>query len=254
LLKRLLGVRAEMSIQGPPFSKILFVHASTVLRAMLQRVLASEAREVLVAPDLRLGQELIARHCDIDLVICDVELPDGDGFEMLRCVQLIEEPKPQVILVTGRTDSDDKSRAAELGAIGALNKPVSLSALSGMLQRFEGDWQTQRSPRRRSNSTAYLVAPSPRKPLDSSLEISWVLRDVSETGAFVESEAPIPVGTALELALEIEPQQARVLAEVVRIQEPDWVRPGGVGLTFRDLEAATRLHLANYVAQRTPTV
>jgi hypothetical protein len=123
-----------------------------------------------------------------------------------------------------------------------------------MLLRFEGEWKTQRSPRRRTNGIAYLVAPSPRKPLDSTLEISWVLRDVSETGAFVESEAPIPVGTALELALEIESAQTRVVAEVVRIQEPDWARPGGVGLTFRDLESATRLHLANYVALRTPAL
>jgi hypothetical protein len=42
--------------------------------------------------------------------------------------------------------------------------------------------------------------------------------------------------------------RVRVSGEVVRIQEPDWGQPGGVGLRFVEFGAGARMRLAEHVA------
>jgi len=79
--------------------KVLLVTDCSELRRALGFTLESQAEQVLAARNVREGKEMIAQHCDIDLVIADLLLPDGDGFALLRCVSLLEEPKPRVILI-----------------------------------------------------------------------------------------------------------------------------------------------------------
>ena len=65
-----------------------------------------------------------------DLIICDLNMPEPDGFEVLR--QLRQDPAVAnipVLFLTFETDIASRRRALQLGANGYLTKPVNLNEL-----------------------------------------------------------------------------------------------------------------------------
>ena len=78
---------------------------------------------------------------------------------------------------------------------------------------------------------------------------SWRVRNLSASGAFIETRGPLPVGEQLELEIQSGSQRYRVRAEVVRLQEPSWLSPGGVGVRFEDEGAEQRAVLESLVGQ-----
>lgn len=94
--------------------------------------------EVLVARDGREGLDLIrktqAAGGAIDLVLLDINMPVMNGFEMLE--QMIADPALRAIPVVMCSGSDyqrDKDRAAELGAVGYMEKPARFDKLMPLL-------------------------------------------------------------------------------------------------------------------------
>ena len=94
--------------------------------------------QAIAAADGRLGLQL-AREQQPDLIICDIDMPAPNGYEVLR--QLRSEPATANILVlflTFETDITSRRQALQLGANGYLSKPVDLnellSAIATLLQ------------------------------------------------------------------------------------------------------------------------
>jgi hypothetical protein len=81
-----------------------------------------------------------------------------------------------------------------------------------------------------------------------SPQVFWYIRDVGVTGAFLETESPIPVGMHMNLSLDVDTAKVLVTAKVVRVQEPSWGVSGGVGVHFVDYGADALTHLTRYVA------
>jgi two-component system KDP operon response regulator KdpE len=85
------------------------------------------------------------REYQPDLVLLDVEMPGMDGFETLRRVREISEVP--VIMLTVRSDEDDRIKGLDLGADDYVTKPFSPRELSSriraVLRRFE---QTSNRP------------------------------------------------------------------------------------------------------------
>jgi DNA-binding response OmpR family regulator len=75
-----------------------------------------------------------------DLILLDVMLPDLDGFEVLRMVR--ENHDLPVIMLTAKTEEDDRVRGLELGADDYVTKPFSprelVSRVRAVLRRTEG--------------------------------------------------------------------------------------------------------------------
>jgi len=96
--------------------------------------------EVLVAQDGMAGLSVISEQVsDIDLLICDIEMPEMDGIEFLRNIAS-QKYCGNIALFSG-IDAD-LLRAAErfakvsgLKVLGTLSKPVSLGALATILER-----------------------------------------------------------------------------------------------------------------------
>jgi CheY-like chemotaxis protein len=229
-------------------SKVLVVTGSVVLAEMLERILGCHSERVLTAASLEGALKRIAQHADVDLVISDVTLPDGDGLRLLDHVRRLESPKPRVILLSGRRVAGESERAFALGAIGYLMKPICFRDVAGVLRQAVGPLGV-RSARRRSSAQACLLDP-PRKGGSGSerSQLFWYVRDLSATGAFLETESPIPVGTRFDLSLDLDGLEARVTAEVVRVQEPGWGRTGGVGVRFVAFGQEARERLREHVA------
>jgi DNA-binding response OmpR family regulator len=74
-----------------------------------------------------------------DLILLDVMLPDIDGFEMLRMVR--ENHDVPVIMLTAKSEEDDRVRGLELGADDYVTKPFSprelVSRVKAVLRRTE---------------------------------------------------------------------------------------------------------------------
>jgi two-component system CheB/CheR fusion protein len=73
-----------------------------------------------------------------DVVLCDIGLPDIDGFEVARRLRA-RAPAPDLVLlaVSGHGEVADMARSASAGFDGHLVKPVSSAALSRALAAFE---------------------------------------------------------------------------------------------------------------------
>ena len=78
--------------------------------------------EVYTANNIRQAQELLAKQ-QIDVLICDIEMPRGDGFELLRWVQ-DKSPQTKTIFLTSHAKFDYAQRAIQLGGVDYLLKPT----------------------------------------------------------------------------------------------------------------------------------
>jgi len=74
-----------------------------------------------------------------DLVILDVMMPKGDGFETCRRIkQDSRTANIPVILLTARTTREDRERGQEVGAEGYITKPFSPGRLIESVQSLLG--------------------------------------------------------------------------------------------------------------------
>jgi two-component system NtrC family response regulator len=62
---------------------ILIIHDEDKLRGLLSRIVKSEGSEVFEAPDLKSGFKKLEQN-DIDVVLCNVKLPEGNGVDFLQ--------------------------------------------------------------------------------------------------------------------------------------------------------------------------
>ncbi|GLU51596.1 sigma-54-dependent transcriptional regulator [Dyadobacter frigoris] len=93
---------------------VLIIDDEEKLRALLARILKSEGFDVLEAGDCKSGLKSVEIN-DIDVVLCDVKLPDGSGVDM---VSKIKQKKSQVevILLTAYGNIADGVQAMKNGA------------------------------------------------------------------------------------------------------------------------------------------
>lgn len=107
-------------------TSILIVEDDGVLAQGLKRALKTEDRKIKICGKLREAREIL-RDGLPDLMILDVNLPDGNGFDFL------EEVKRQwrfpVILLTANDMETDIVAGLEAGADDYITKPFSLAVL-----------------------------------------------------------------------------------------------------------------------------
>ena len=98
----------------------------------------------------------------------------------------------------------------------------------------------KRALRVRTLATAVPTDPHRPKP--------WDVRNVSLTGAFIETTSAIPVGTELDVSLVFGPTVIHTRAKVVRVQEPSWELPAGVGVEFKAFRGDAETFLESYIS------
>jgi len=88
----------------------------------------------------RLGEALVAIESQsFSAVVSDVEIPDGNGFELILRVRTQPGPAPPVILMSSFHSPENSRRAAECGAFGYLPRPFEWSALVRMLEKAHSE-------------------------------------------------------------------------------------------------------------------
>jgi CheY-like chemotaxis protein len=218
---------------------MLIVDDSPVVLEILDTIFTPHCGAVVTAENVAEAKECLSEG-DFHIVLADIILPDGDGFEVLtHALGLDQRPAPQVILMTATPKPGDDARALEQGATGYLTKPVSIHDVRKML----GSHRIAKTPRRsqRSRLLGKAILRDPTR--DERPVVHWEVRDISRSGAFLETTAPVPGGTELDLVVILGRFRFTTKVTVVRAQSPSWASPGGVGVYFTDLsdEASAEL-------------
>lgn len=105
---------------------ILIIEDDSALAEGLCRALTSESILAHACGTIRKAKEYL-RENTCELVILDVNLPDGNGFDFLR--ELKEESDTFVILLTANDMETDIVTGLEAGAEDYITKPFSLAVL-----------------------------------------------------------------------------------------------------------------------------
>ncbi|MBS1567204.1 MAG: sigma-54-dependent Fis family transcriptional regulator, partial [Bacteroidetes bacterium] len=93
---------------------ILVVDDEAKLRGLLRRIISLEGYHVFEAADLRSAARLMEKE-DIEVVVCDVKLPDGSGLEFTRLARE-KSLNTEIILLTAHGTITDSVRAIKNGA------------------------------------------------------------------------------------------------------------------------------------------
>jgi CheY-like chemotaxis protein len=105
--------------------EILFVDDDPILREFASVHLSSEHVRVTTAEDGLDALEKMHRHAP-DIVLLDLEMPNMDGFQLLKELSQTEVLRDlPVIVVTGREDIVAIDRAYQAGAVSFVVKPLS---------------------------------------------------------------------------------------------------------------------------------
>lgn len=106
--------------------KILVVEDDRNIASVIQTVLEANDYQVLSAQCCRQGILMLASHVP-DLVLLDLGLPDQDGMELIREVR--RTSLVPIIVLSARTEEDDKVSALDLGANDYMTKPFGTAEL-----------------------------------------------------------------------------------------------------------------------------
>jgi CheY-like chemotaxis protein len=114
--------------------RILLIEDNHSLREEIINVLELEGFTVVTAENGRVGLERIQADRP-DLVLCDLMMPEMDGYETLKAIRGNPETATlPVILLTARDDDQCQTRCAELGADGYVTKPFKIPELLRALE------------------------------------------------------------------------------------------------------------------------
>jgi len=102
--------------------KILVIDDSETIRQQVRQALASTGYEIVEAVDGLDGLEKLRAQSDLDMALCDVNMPRLNGLEMIAEVQRSGLKIPILMLTTEGQPSLIK-RAREAGAKGWIVKP-----------------------------------------------------------------------------------------------------------------------------------
>ncbi len=117
---------------------ILAVEDSASMRRMVSMVLENAGFNVILAEDGQVAVDMVEAdgHEPPDMVLTDINMPNMDGFELIKNLRARSEYKyiPMLVLTT-ESGSDKKSLGKELGATGWIVKPFDPVQLVGVCKK-----------------------------------------------------------------------------------------------------------------------
>ena len=99
---------------------MLIIDDEAKIRSLLSRIISLEGFEVFETGNLKSGLKRL-EICDIDIVLCDVKLPDGNGVEFSKTVK-DKFPAVEMILLTAFGNIPDGVMAIKNGAFDYITK------------------------------------------------------------------------------------------------------------------------------------
>ena len=111
--------------------RILIVEDDENLSRGIAFAFEKDGHSVITATTLGGGREAYERH-DVDIIILDLGLPDGDGMELCRHVRA--QSNIPIVMLTARDLETDEVAGLKSGADDYITKPFSLSVLRARVE------------------------------------------------------------------------------------------------------------------------
>jgi len=164
---------------------VLIIDDEEKLRSLLSRIIRLEGYTVLEAESLKSGGKLLEKEA-IDVVICDVKLPDGNGVDFVRDLKF-RHPSIEIILLTAYGNIADGVKAMKNGAFDYITKGDDNDKIIPLLARAFEKGQLQK-------------------------RIEQLEQQVGRRYTFdgILGESPL-IGEAIALAKKVAPTEATVL-------------------------------------------
>lgn len=125
-------VNDRPTISTPP--RILVVDDEPTLRELVDDVVGRKIHcQMLSAGSLREARQILASQ-EIELLVADVNLPDGDGLSLLPTLRA-HQPNASAIVITGAPSVDGAISALRHGALDFVPKPFSAEQICDRVQK-----------------------------------------------------------------------------------------------------------------------
>jgi DNA-binding response OmpR family regulator len=100
---------------------------------LMVKILSKSGYRVLTAGTATAGRDILAEQ-PIDMLLCDVDLPDLNGFELMKEVKR-QSPQVAVVMMTGFADTFTIKDALVAGADEYITKPFKQYEVTAVVQR-----------------------------------------------------------------------------------------------------------------------
>jgi two-component system chemotaxis response regulator CheY len=118
-------------------TKILVIDDSETIRQQVKQALAATGYEIVEAVDGIDGLEKLRELNDLDLALCDVNMPRMSGLDMITEVQR-GGPKIPILMLTTEGQPSLIKRARDAGAKGWIVKPFKPELLVAAVTKLVG--------------------------------------------------------------------------------------------------------------------
>jgi len=122
--------------------KILIVEDEQHIRQGIIEILVEENYEMWEADSLQAAYDQLADG-NVDVILSDIRLPDGDGFDLLQNLKDHNNPVP-CILMTAFGNRDIAGQALKNGAYDYISKPIRFDELLARLMRLKEKFDLER--------------------------------------------------------------------------------------------------------------
>jgi two-component system cell cycle response regulator DivK len=116
--------------------KILVAEDNQVNRELIREVLQRQGFEVVEAADGKEALSQVEKHSP-DLVLLDIQMPEMDGFAVLRSLREVPKHKElKVVALTAYAMRDERQSALQAGFDAYISKPIELKAFKEDISRM----------------------------------------------------------------------------------------------------------------------
>ena len=120
-------------------ARILIIDDDQIVVKLAGAILSSGGYDVISSTDAPVGLEMAMKE-KVDLIVLDVMLPVINGFNICRLLKSQEKfKKIPVVLLTSRSEEEDRKIGLEVGADEYIAKPLNrehfLNVISSLLKK-----------------------------------------------------------------------------------------------------------------------
>jgi len=130
------GLKDRIGGKASKALRILLVEDHRDTRRTLSRLLTHFGHNVVTADNVGTARKIMASN-DVDVLLCDIGLPDGSGFEV--AAQARAKGRIKAIALTGFGTENDVRRSKEAGFDFHLVKPLNFQELQKVLDQIAYD-------------------------------------------------------------------------------------------------------------------
>lgn len=138
-----------------PFDKdkflVLVVEDDPTNMEALQALLTTYFKcDILSAMNLKTAVQLASDHPDIDLILTDIHLPDGEGHQIMPYLYKLypsNDDLPAVVAVTAFAREVDIDYFCDQGILNVISKPITLEKLTEIIYSLFGDKVMKKIPK-----------------------------------------------------------------------------------------------------------